>query len=84
MTNPVEAAAYALAVHGPYRPYAVIGLLGDGSTGVLRLWFTEPATEAEVMHVIDVISDYVPLPLYVEPVWTERANIGPFSIKAGL
>ncbi len=73
--DPVEAAAYALAVHGPYRPHAVIGVLGDGSTGTLRLQFTEPATVAEVEHVLDVLSDYVPLTLHVEPRWSQRVAV---------
>ena len=70
--DPMESAAYALAAHGPYRPHAVIGVLGDGSTGVLRLQFTEPATAAEVAYVVDVVSDYVPLTLHVETVWRQR------------
>ncbi len=41
---------------------------------MLRLQFTEPTTWAEVAHVVDVVSDYVPLPLYVETVWTERVR----------
>jgi hypothetical protein len=72
VVDTIQAAAYALEMHAPYRPHAVIGVLGDGSTGVLRLAFTEPATAEEVAYVVDVVSDYVPLPLYVETVWTPR------------
>jgi hypothetical protein len=70
-------AAYVLGVigvHAPSLPHAVIGVLGDGSQGVMRLQFTEPATVAEVMRVVDILTDHLPLPVYVETVWTPRGE----------
>jgi hypothetical protein len=66
--------AAVLAELAPCRPHAIVGVLGDGSTGVLRLQFTEPATDAEVAHVVDVLTDYVPLPMYIETMWTPRTT----------
>jgi hypothetical protein len=66
--------AGVLAIHAPYRPHAIVGVLGDGSTGVLRLQFTEPTTDAEVAHVVDILAEYVPLVIYIEPGWSPRAT----------
>ena len=67
-----ELAAYSLAVDGPYRPHAYVGMLGDGSTGVMRLQFTEPATAAEVAYVKSIAEANVPMWLVIEPVWTPQ------------
>lgn len=61
----LAAIACALDLVAPYRPHAVVGVFGDGSDAILRLHFTEPATDVEVAHVLDCLLLAVPMTIMV-------------------